>query len=145
MGKVQFAVHLDPISATGSETGGRPFPYSIHGQKRRFGIWRRKKRRSSVRFMVLGENNLAVVTELFLEKIFHPNPLPDPKRHGHQKRAQSRRHVCEITVQNAVELQKRLLVKSDQREVGNFNAPFAQAIFDSVLRKGSVVLFASKL
>src|SRR6266446_2996942 len=54
MGKVQFAVHFDLISAPEAKTGRGPFTNAIDGQKGGLLIWRWKKSRSSMGFMVFG-------------------------------------------------------------------------------------------
>src|ERR1700694_4001272 len=92
--------------------------------------------------MMFRKDYFSPVSEFFLDQFLHPNPLANPKRRRHQEGAQSGRRVGEITVQNAVELQKWLFVERDKIEIADFDAALAQAVFDRVRRKRRVVFLA---
>src|SRR4030081_1176054 len=91
---------------------------------------------------MLRKNDFSRIAEFFLDELFHPNPLANPKRRRDQERAQSGRRVGEITVQNTVELQKWFFVESDEVEIADFDTTFAQTVFNRVLGKRGVVFLA---
>ena len=113
MRKMQFTQHLYLIVAPDAVTGRRPFAHAVHREKRRFRIWRGKKRRCRVRFVVFRKNNFATASQFVANQFLHPNPLPNPERDGHEKTFQPMRRISEITMQDAIEFKERLFVKRD--------------------------------
>ncbi len=88
---------------------------------------------------MLGEENFAFVGQLFMDEILHPDPLPNPKRNGHQERSQPGRRIRQITVQNAIELKEGFLVEGDEIQFGDLQPRFLEAKFHGVPRKRRVV------
>src|ERR1041384_6902937 len=92
--------------------------------------------------MMFRKKNFAFAVELAPNQFFHPNSFPNPERNRHEKTFQTGRRVSEITVQDPIELQKRLLVERDVIKIADVDAAFAQAIIDRAFWKIGVVFFA---
>src|SRR5580700_2439566 len=65
--------------------------------------------------------------------------LLEPQRHGHKKRLEADRCIGEISLEQPLKLEERLVVKSDIVELIGPQAGFAQAEVDRLLRKAFVM------
>lgn len=74
---------------------------------------------------------------LFLEEL-----VLDPQRHGHAERGEALRRGREVGFEQALELQKRLVVEDDFVDTAEIAAGRVQAIVDRIFREGGVMLLA---
>src|SRR5688500_369340 len=68
--------------------------------------------------------------------------LPQPERYASQELSEPARRVGEVRLEQAIEFEQRLIVKSDVREVFWSNACCFEAVVDGVRREARVVLDA---
>ncbi|OQA53593.1 MAG: hypothetical protein BWY44_00141 [Candidatus Omnitrophica bacterium ADurb.Bin292] len=87
---------------------------------------------------------LSFVAKFLLNKGLHPELLLDPHGNGLKKGRNAFRRVSQITFQDALKLQKGLVVKRDDIKVFCGNATFLQAVFNRERRETRVVLLAGK-
>ena len=135
MRKLHLGSNGDLISPAHPVTCGRPFPYTIHREKSGFLEGRWEKRRSGMRLVVFGKNDLPFEPELVLNVILHPEFLLDPKRHGLEERSDSARRVGKISLKNAFEFKKRLIVERNAIEIRSFKVTLGQTEINGMLRK----------
>src|ERR1041384_6470686 len=91
------------------------------------------------------EEHLArVAFELSGNVVAHPQALRQPEWNGHQVRAQTARRLRDIRLEQALELDERLLVEADEIQIRGGDATLAQAIRDSVGWKRLVVFLAGE-
>lgn len=101
--------------------------------------------------MVLGEVEPRQ-RRAFREQVFqglfkhgaHENLFLDPDRHGGQKAFQAARRESVVGLQQALEFQKRLVVKNHGRDLIQADGAFFQHIAHGLGRKIRIVLFAGK-
>ncbi len=93
---------------------------------------------------MLRKNDFAFVTKLLLDEFFHPYPLANPERDGHQERAPARRCIGQVTVQNPVKLQERLLIEGNKVQLASLDAAFAQTILHGVFGENRIMFFAGE-
>jgi hypothetical protein len=68
--------------------------------------------------------------------------LLEPQRKAHHEQLEAPRRVGDIGLEQAIELEQRLVVEGDVVEIILADAPFAEAVGDRVLREPVVVLLA---
>src|SRR5262249_33007738 len=68
-----------------------------------------------------------------------PELLLEPGRHGPEKRPKRARSRHEVRVEEALELQERLVVKDDVIDLSDRNSGFRKAVFDRTERQRRVV------
>lgn len=92
---------------------------------------------------MLGEEQLALVAaELATDGVAGEELLLQPYRHRGQERAQAARRHAEIVLEDALELEQRLVVEAHVVEVFEPRSGLTQAVGDGVARKPVVVLLA---
>ena len=146
MGELELMTEFDMAAAADAETGAGPLPDTIEGEDGSLFERRREESRSSVRLVVLGEDNPTPVFAIELSTYFprQVELLPHPQWHRLEKRPEAGRREGEVGLEDALELQKRLVVKADVIQVPRIKSGLFQAIRDGVGREGVVVLDASE-
>ena len=96
--------------------------------------------------MVLGEDDPAPVLalELAADLARQVELLSHPQRHRLEKGPEAGRREGEVGLEDALELQKGLVVEADVVQIPRLQTGFAQAIRDRVGREGVVVLDAGE-
>src|SRR6516225_3977558 len=120
MRKVEFLVDLEIIAVADGERRGAPLPYSVEGENRRLFERRGIEGRCRVRQMMLGEQEIRIVAvgrelaqlpgqPVLLEQLF-----PQPDRNGHAERLQAAWREREVSLEQPLELEERLVVEDDE-------------------------------
>src|SRR5262245_12676578 len=142
MRKSHFAEQLDPVAAPRAIARRRPLADPVERQDRGLLERRRKERASGVGFVVLGEDVMLLVTSA--EPSVHLSGqvqlLPEPEWDCFEKRSNPRGRVAQVGFEQALELQKGLVVKPDVIELARVEVTFTQAVLDRAQRKGMIVL-----
>ena len=141
---MQFAKNFDLIAAPDAKAGCRPLADAIDREKRRFLKRRREKGGCGMRLVMFREKDPAIVVQLFTNEFFHPDFFFDPERNGLEKGLNACGRAREISMQNPVELDKRLFVKGDIINSIDRSTCFPQAIVGRVFGKRGVVLLAGE-
>src|SRR5262249_14712081 len=103
------------------------------------------ERRGGMRLVVLAEEHFAFVAlEMVADVIGHPELVGEPQRQGHQVRLQPARCTRDVRLEQALELDQRLLVETDQVQSSGRNAGLAEAVTHGNLGKPSVVLLSGE-
>src|SRR5438045_5974403 len=87
---------------------GRPFAYAVHRQDSRAFKRRREEGGSSVRFVMLCEEDFAFVVGLFRNMLTNPEFLAQPDGHCYQERPQPARRVINIGLKQTLKRHERL-------------------------------------
>ena len=82
--------------------------------------------------------------ELAAQQVLQEQLLAQPDRDRHAERGETPRREREVGLEQALELQERLVVEHDMVERFRGDAGFFQAPGDGVVRKGRVVLPAGE-
>ena len=100
--------------------------------------------------VVLGEEQLAVdpaARRRGLERLLQVRLLEqlllDPERHRHAERAKAARRIGEIGLEQALELDERLLEEDDMVDAVEVDACRIQAIADGLCGKAGIMLLAA--
>lgn len=80
--------------------------------------------------------------ELLGQQVLLKQLLAQPQRHRHAKRFEAARRECQVGLEQALELQERLVVEGDVIDLGQADAGLVQAITQGVQREARVVLAA---
>ncbi len=140
VGEAQLEEHVERRALPVADRGRRPLADAVHRQDRRLLVRRREERRRRVRLVVLGEEDLSAVRELFANPVLHPELLAHPERHRLQEGAEAAWREVEVRLEEALELQERLVVEGDGVERGGLDAPLLQAPESGLAREAGVVL-----
>src|SRR5207247_999279 len=138
---VQLLDELNVAAAANAVRRGRPLPDTIERQDGRFFEWRGEERAGSVRLVMFGVQQLALVSELATELSIHVQLLFHPHRRGLEERAETARCDAEIRFEDSLELEKRLVVEANVGKVADRDAGFAEAVFHRATGKACVSLF----
>src|SRR5262249_51385536 len=146
MGKSLFVKKRDAIFCSLSAAGGGPFADAVKSQDRRLFERRGKECAGRVRFMMFREDDAFFVTapQPGLDFAWQVQFLVQPQRHGLQERAKAARRIGKVSLQQSLELEQRLVVKTDVVELVDRQAGRFQAITDRLRRHGKVVLDAGE-
>ena len=149
MGKVQLLDHLEPVAVSERHRRGRPFADAVHGQDHGVVEGGGKERRRRVALVVLCEEEpilpveaRVVLGELAAQQVLLKQLFPEPYGHGHPKRRESPGREAQIRLEQALELQERLVIECHVIHVPKSDVPGLEAIGDGVRRKAGVVLLA---
>ncbi len=104
----------------------------------------RKERAGGVRLVVRHEHVAALVVarETPIQLARGVELLLQPQGQSHQEELEAARRVGDVGLEDAVELEERLVVEGDQVELAGGDPAFLQAVVDGVLREVEVVLLA---
>ncbi len=150
MRKWHFPERFQTVSLPHPRGTGGPFPYSIKTQHSRILIWRGKERGGRVGFVMFGEQNRRCrpggidILELLKEKRLLEQLFFQPYGHGHEKRPQSFRSKGQVRLEQALELQQRLVVEHNVGQIRQPDSARIQTITHRVLRKARVMFFSGE-
>lgn len=82
--------------------------------------------------------------ELPLQQVLLKQLLPDPQRNGHAKRAEAGRRKTDVCLEQAFELEKRLVIKDDEVDVVEPDSGLCHAVLDRTTRKTRIVLLTAE-
>ena len=144
-----LAEELELVPLAHADGGGRPLAHAVEGQHGRLLEGRGVEGRRRVRLVVLGEEDLpgladAALLQRVLDLGRDPQLLAQPEGHGHDVRAQPLGDDREIGLEDAVELEQRLVVEDDPVELPLAHAPLRQAVADGVEGELVVMLLAGE-
>ena len=149
MREMDLAVDLDRVVLAQPRRGRRPFADAIHRQDRRCleGRWIEGARR--MRLMMLGEHQLLVDVDLghvprqlVRQHLALEQLLARPHRKRGRKGAKAARRQGQVGLEQALELQERLVVEDDVVDVLERHPAGLEAVFDGLSGKGRVVAHA---
>ena len=146
MREADLVRQLDAVAPPGPERGGGPLADAVHREDGGFVERGRKERARRVRLVVLGEDDLPLVasSEPLRDGARQVELLLRPQRHELQERPEAARRVRQVGLQQALELQERLVVEADVVELLGRDAGLVEAVADGVDRERVVVLAAGE-
>jgi len=118
----------------------RPFTHPVDRDDR--GIWeaRAEVRRGGMGFVVFGEEERPLILQFFADDVGNPELLRHPLLHRTVVGEETSRPDLEVCPEDALELEERLLVEDDCREIlGRYPRKF-QGVIDRVFGECFVVL-----
>src|SRR4029453_2596527 len=96
-------------------------------------------------FMMLAKEHFpAIAFDPLPDVVGHPELVSQPQRHRHEVGPQSSRRGRGVGLEQAVELDERLLVETDQVQLAGLEVGFTQAVFDGARWEAGVVLLAGE-
>src|SRR5260370_32119722 len=135
----------DAGGAARRDRRGGPFPHASHGQNCRTLKWRWIEGAGGVAEMVIGEQQLSSIPLQFTaQQILLKELLAKPERHGHLERPQTAGREGEVSLQQALEFQERLVIEHRVIDLVQRYAFLRQAVFDGMRRKSGIVLLAAE-
>src|SRR2546430_4445971 len=135
---------LDVAAAAYAVRRGCPFGETVHGEDRGLIERQREERACRMGLVMLGVQNLALIAERFAQLPVHEELVLQPHRRRLEKRHEPSGGDSEIRIENALELEERLVVKADERQISGRDAARPQTILHGVRREGGVPLLARK-
>ena len=145
IGPVQLFEQGDIVAASYAHGGGGPLPNAVHGENRGLFEGRRKKRTCRMRLVVLGVPDFPLVSSQCPADVpLHKELLLHPQRTGHAERSEALRGDTQVGFENALELEQRLVVEADVREVGGLDARRRETMGDGLTGKRGVSLLATE-
>ena len=151
MREVQLFQHLEAVALAVAQRRGRPLADAIHGQDGGFLERRGKERRGGMALVMLAEQQALLPVEVRLPALhlvaqqgLLEELLLQPQRHGHAEGIEAARGVGEVGLEQAFELQERLVVEGDVVDVGQLDAGTIEAELHGILRKARIVLLAGE-
>src|SRR5919204_1971371 len=141
---MELLVQLDVVATPDAEGRRGPFTDAIDRQNCRLLKGGREERAGSMRLVMLGVQNLAIVVEgtpnlAVLEQLFF-----HPRRPRESKLVESSRRDAKIGFQNPFELEQWLVVEADVGQVCSANPGRLEAIANSVRGERRVALLPSE-
>src|SRR5256885_14157653 len=142
---MQLLQQLEVVAAADAVGGGRPFADAVDGEDRRLLERRREEGARGMGLVVLRVEQLAVVAERASDFPVQEQFSLHPQRAGHPKLCEPARCDAELRLEYPLELEKGLVVKPDEGEVGGRDpARGLEAIPGGLERKRRVPLLASE-
>ena len=149
--EVDLLAHLEVVPRAETYGGGRPLADAVHGQDD--GLLERGREEGARRMalVMLGKEQRSLPV-VFGGKVFQLTPeqrlleelLSQPDGHGHGERAEASRGEGEVGLEEALELQERLVVEGDVVDLIEPHTRLGQAVRDGVPGKAGVVLLATE-
>src|SRR5262249_44760965 len=115
--KTHLLTHLDLIAATVSPRRRCPLPNPVQRDDGRALERRREEGAGRVRFVVTAPTDLLLPSEALPQRVRDPSLARDPLRNGSLKWLESARRFIERGLEEALELQKRGVIKADDVDV----------------------------
>ena len=94
--------------------------------------------------MVLGEQDLPLVLQLFADQLRDPELLLQPDRHRFGEGTEASRERGKIRGEEPLEFQERLVVESDVVQIFRCDLPRLEAVLDGLMGEPLIVLLASE-
>ena len=136
----------NPVAAPHAVAGGGPFAHAVQRQDRGLLERRRKEGARGMRLVVLGEDEPPGVraAQTAPQLARQIQLLAQPQRHRLEERPKPLRRVGEVGLEQALELQERLVVEADVVQLLGGHARLAQAVGDGLGGEVVVVLLAGE-
>ena len=125
---VELAQQPDVVALAHADRGRGPLAHAVHGEDRGPVEGRRKERARRVRLVMLGVEDLALVAQLPPQLLVEVELVLDPERPRHEERSKPLRRDAEVGLQDPLELEQGLVVKADEGQVADADAPGAKAV-----------------
>ena len=142
MREMQFLEYLQPVAIAGRDRGGRPLADAVHRQHGGFGERRRKKGRRGVALVMLAEQQPAPPVEIRIEggeaiaqQAFLEQLLLQPDRYRHVEGAEAARREGDIGFDQALEFEKRLVVKGNVIDRAEADAGMVETVAHGIVGK----------
>ena len=149
--EVDLAQHLELVALAPAQRRGGPFADAVHAQDGGLLVGRGEEGRGGVALVVFAEQQPLLPVEVRLpllhlvaQQRLLEQLLLQPQRHGHAERIEAARRVGEVGLEQAFELQERLVVEGDVVDVGELDARRIEAVLHGVLGKARIVLLAGE-
>ena len=146
MREMDLAVDVDRIAVAQAGRGRRPFADAVHGEDRRGLEGRGIEGAGGVRLVMLGEHQLAgdvdaghVARQVVAQHLALEELLARPHGEGGGKGAKAARGERQVGLEQALELQERLVVEDDVVDVLQRDPAGLQAVFDRLGGEGRIV------
>lgn len=97
-----------------------------------------------MRLVVLRIENRAVVVQRPAQAAIGVELLLDPERAGLEERREAARGGLQVDLEDPLELEERLVVEADVRQILGFDSGLAEAVRDRARREGGVTLDAGE-
>src|SRR2546428_10314187 len=94
--------------------------------------------------MVLPVQDLPLVAERVAQLAIHVELVLEPQRPGLEERRKPTGRDAQVGLENALELEERLVVEADIVQVGNGDSAGLETVLHGVRGKGGVPLLASE-
>jgi hypothetical protein len=140
MREAKLGHQLHPVALPDAPGGGGPLAHAVHGEEGCSRERRGEERRGGVRLVVLGKHDGAPVPERPRDQVRHPELLAEPRGNGAHEGREPTRSNGQVGLENAIELEKRLVVEGDAVKGVDAEARLAQTSPDGVFREAVVVL-----
>src|SRR5262245_40285156 len=149
MWKMKLLKDGEIVAATETHGHGRPLADSVHGQHRRLLERRWEKGGGRVTLMMLREQELffpvatpGELSQFVTQKLLLEQLLAQPQRDRHAERSKAGRRERQIGLQQAFELEERLVIEHDIVDVVQSGSCGLQAVAERVMREAGIVLLA---
>ncbi len=149
-------VHLEPVAAAHADARGRPLADPVDGQHRGRLERRGEERARRMALVMLGEQQAALdlfgveavglgqLLELLAQQALLEQLLLEPHRHRHAERGEALGRERQIGLEQALELEERLVVERDVIDFVEADAGLAQAVRDRAAGKAGIMLLAAE-
>ena len=141
---MQLLEQLDLVAVSDPERRRRPLAHTVDGEDRRLLERRGEERARGVRFVMLGVTDLAFVPEGAADLAIEKQLLLHPQRSGQTELRKAAGRDAQIGLEDTLELEQRLVVEPDVREVARGDATGREAVPHGVRRKRLVTLLAGE-
>ncbi len=131
-----IAAAPDPVRGRG------PLADAVDGQDRRVLERRREEGAGRMGLMMLGVENLALEPKGVPHLAVHVKFVLQPHWCGLEKRLEAAGGHAKISLENALELQQRLVVEAYERQIPGPNPAGLEAVFHCPSREGGVAFLA---
>ncbi len=141
---MELLVQLDIVASAHAERGRGPLAHPVHGEDRRLLERGGEEGARRVGLVVLGEQDLALVVEGVADLLIHVELVLDPQRPRLQERAEPGGHDAQVGLEDALELEKRLVVEANVCQIGRLDVRLPQTIAGRVHGERRVTLLAGE-
>ena len=141
---MQLLYQLEIVAAAAADRGRGPFSYAVDGQDG--GVLERggEERARGMGFVVLGVQQFTVVLQGAPDLAIEEQLFLDPERARHAELGEASRRHTEVRLEDPLELEQRLVVEADVREIADRNGARREAVADCMDRKRRIPLFPRK-
>ncbi len=137
---MEFLDQFQIVALSSPERGGRPLPDTVHRQDGGLLEGGGEERARRVGLVMLGVEDLPVIAERLAKLPVHEQFFLDPERPGLEKREEALRSHAEVGFEYPFELEQRLVVEADIRQVFDRDPGRAEAVLDRVPGEARVPL-----
>jgi hypothetical protein len=123
-----------------ADGGGGPLAHAIHRENGRFREWRGVEGAGRVRLMVFGIEHFPIESQRVADLPLHVELVLDPERAGHEERLEAAGCHAQVSLQDALELEQRLVVERHRRQLVRRDPGLFQAVVNRMLREPGIAL-----